>query len=291
MTSIRFKVWGCRGGRNTCGSSLGNATSCYSLAVDDELFVFDAGRGLVALAEEVVDGGALAAARRLHLVITHAHMDHWEGLKDARWMWRRNNGIALHVLAPREALDAIRQGHQPPAFVALEVLALGTLASLQFTELHPGSKVALPGATLEPVALHHYSGIAPNQRHLDTLGCRLAIDTGPAVAYLCDHEPTPQTRAMESAVLAASQLALVDASYARVADHAFGHGSIEYAAELARVHPSTRVLATHLGPDLSDREIEDAHRHFGATTPNLAIAVEGCEEHWDPAARRFARVG
>jgi phosphoribosyl 1,2-cyclic phosphodiesterase len=288
--TARFHMWGCRGGRNTCGSRVGNATSCCSIAVGRELFVFDAGTGLVALSEEIVEGGRLAAIARAHVLVTHAHMDHWEGLKDARWLWRRDNGLDVIVLAPKEALDTIRRVHEPPAFVQLEVLAAGTLASLSFVEIAAAQTIALPGATLETVALHHYSVVAPNKRYLDTVGCKLSLDGGPAIAYVCDHEPTPATRAMEDGLLSSCQLAIVDSNYSRVAEHAFGHGSIEYAAELARRHPNVRIVAAHHGPYQSDRAIEEAYERYGAGCPNLVIAVEHREERWDEASRSFVPV-
>jgi phosphoribosyl 1,2-cyclic phosphodiesterase len=284
---MSLRVWGCRGGRNTGNSEIGNSTSCYSLAVGADLFIFDAGRGLCTLAASLATDERLRRIERLHLLITHAHMDHWEGLKDAEWMWRRDNELALTVLAPKEALDTIVAAHQPPAFVALDVLARGTLASLSFVGLTADGKVDLPGASVESFSLRHYSGIPPHQRHLDTLGYRVAVAGGPTIAYLSDHEPTAETRAMEDAVAAASQLVIVDANYGDVAQHAFGHGSIESAAELARRHPATRVLAGHHGPMQSDRQIEDALARHGAGLANFAIAREGCDAVWDGAAGRF----
>ena len=281
MTAIEFQVWGCRGGRNTPGSRIGNLTSCYALRVGPELFVFDAGRGLGALADAVIRDGDVT---RIHVLVTHAHLDHWEGLKDAAWMWTPRNGIALTLLGPGEALATIRRGHEPPAFVALDVLALGTLASFAYVELAAGATLALPGATLTTVALHHYSGVAPDRRHLDTLGYHLAIDGGPRVAYLCDHEPAPATRATEDALLATSDLALVDANYGELAEHAFGHGSLAYAAELALRHPNTAVLATHHGPARTDDAIDEGHRRYGATCANLAIARDGLRLRWNGAA-------
>lgn len=284
---MSLQVWGCRGGRNSCNSQIGNSTSCYSLAVGADLFIFDAGRGLCTLAASLATDDRLRRIERLHLLITHAHMDHWEGLKDAEWMWRRDNELALTVLAPKEALDTIVAAHQPPAFVALDVLARGTLRSLSFVALTAGGKVDLPGASVDSFSLRHYSGIAPHQRHLDTLGYRVAVAAGPTIAYLSDHEPTAETRAMEDAVASASQLVIVDANYSDVAQHAFGHGSIESAAELARRHPATRVLAGHHGPMQSDPDIEDALARHGAGLSNFAIAREGRDEVWDPAAGRF----
>jgi ribonuclease BN (tRNA processing enzyme) len=289
MDSVVFDVWGSRGGRSYGGSRIGTLTSCYSIATRDDLFVFDGGRGLARVAEALFSDDRFSGIKRVHVHITHAHLDHWEGLKDAEWMWRKGNGLELTLLGPKEALDAIRHGHQPPAYVPLEILALGTLGSLSFVELAADTSVQVAGATLQTVALHHYSGIAPNRRYLDAIGYRLDLPGGPAVVYLNDHEPVAATREREDAVLVGSHLAIVDANFCNLADHAFGHGSIESAADVARRHPDTLVLASHHGPMVSDAQIEDAYLRHGAGLTNLAIAVESDSWLWNAAVRRFTR--
>jgi phosphoribosyl 1,2-cyclic phosphodiesterase len=269
------------------GSRIGNATSCYSLHAGEHLYVLDAGRGLLELSHALEREAPLRAVRHVHVLITHAHVDHWEGLKDAAWMWRPRNGLHLSVLAPTEALETIRRGLEQPGFVPLEVLALGTLAELRMAALRAGERVELPGATLELAALHHYCGVAPARRHLETLGYRLALPGGPVVCYLCDHEPTAETQATEDALVAGAHLAILDANFSDIAQHAFGHGSIEYAAALAARHPRMRVLASHHGPMRSDEVIEEAFARHGAGRPNVAIAVEGQVLRWSADTSSF----
>ena len=285
-----FQVWGNRGGRNTMGSRIGNSTSCYSLLAGEHLYVFDAGRGLLALSHALERDEELRAVKKLHVFVTHAHVDHWEGLKDAAWMWRRKNGLRLSLYGPAEALETIRRDLAPPAFVSLDVLAQGTLAHLSYEELRAGAPCSLPSASLEVAALHHYSGAAPTRRHLETLGYRLALPGGPTVCYLSDHEPTAATQAMEDTLLSGAQLAIVDANFSDIAEHAFGHGSIEYAAALAARHPSVQILASHHGPMRSDEVIEDALRRHGAGRPKLALAIEQQALRWDAGAAAFSMV-
>lgn len=287
---IWFQVWGSRGSRNQVGSRIGNSTSCYSLAVGQDLFVFDAGSGLLALSAALAEEPRLKAITRVHLLVTHAHWDHWDGLKDAEWMWRKNNGLALSILAPKEAHAAIAAVFEPPSFVRLEVLAMGTLASLRFVELAAGDSCDLPGAKLEVLALHHYSGMGTERRYLDTLGYRLVVNGGPTVVYMCDHEPTESTRDLEDAALASADLAVVDASYGDCVEHAFGHGSIESATHLALRHPTVRLLAAHHGPLRTDDEIENAARRHASKLNRFGIACEGATEIWDASARRFVPI-
>ena len=282
-----FQIWGARGSRNATGSTIANRTSCYSLAVGQDLYVFDAGSGLLELSAAQHSDTRLAHIRRVHLLVTHAHWDHWEGIKDAEWLWRKGNGIELTILAPKEALDAIERTCQPPSFVRLEILALGTVKSLSFVELEAGGEVPLPSAQLLPLPLNHYSGISPHVQALYTLGYRLSVKDGPTVVYLCDHEPSAATAEMEDAALASADLAIVDASYGNISEHAFGHGSIESAAVMSRRFPKLRILAAHHGPMRKDRDIEEAMERHGSSLPHLSLASDGHEEIWDAEKKRF----
>jgi ribonuclease BN (tRNA processing enzyme) len=291
---VWLDVWGCRGSKSFAAgrSRIGNHTSCYSVQRGEDLFVFDAGRGLAVLAQATQSpatplGRRLSSARRVTLLVTHAHMDHWEGIKDADWLWARNSGVELRILGPAQALETIRRAYSHPSFVPLEMLARGTVAELAYRELAPRAKTELGDATLETVTLNHYAGTDEGPAYLDTFGYLLTLPGGATVGYLSDHEPIAETRAMEDDVARAARALIVDAHFADVREHAFGHGSQEHAACCARRHPETLVVAGHHGPAQSDERIEEAFVRHGRGAENLALAIEGRAFAWDAGARRF----
>ena len=76
---MRVRLWGVRGstpvpGRGT--QKFGGNTSCLQVSAADGMeLVLDAGTGIREL------GGALAGrSRRLHVLLTHLHLDHIQGL-------------------------------------------------------------------------------------------------------------------------------------------------------------------------------------------------------------------
>lgn len=253
----------------------------------EHLYVFDAGSGLLPLSAALTNDARLQAVTHVHLLVSHAHWDHWEGIKDAEWMWRKNNGLTLSIMGPKEALDTMHRSCTPPAFVELEVLAMGTLDQLSFTELEAGMSLELGPATLGTIVLNHYSGLGSGRRDLHTLGYRLTVKDGPTIVYLCDHEPTSETGAMEDDAFSGADFAIVDASYSNAADHAFGHGSVESAAAMSRRYPDVRVLAAHHGPTRSDADIEDSAVRHGLGLKRFGLATEGLCEDWDASSGSF----
>src|SRR5947207_11968441 len=78
---MRVTVWGCRGSVATPGAETvryGGNTSCVEVSLDDgTVIVLDAGTGIRRLGQSLLERGA----RRLHLLLTHLHLDHLEGLR------------------------------------------------------------------------------------------------------------------------------------------------------------------------------------------------------------------
>ena len=76
---LRVKYWGARGSIPTPGAEMarhGGNTSCVELTLSDgSEVILDAGTGICALGRErTIDAG------RVHLLLTHLHLDHIQGL-------------------------------------------------------------------------------------------------------------------------------------------------------------------------------------------------------------------
>ena len=287
--AIQFDVWGSRGSRSLVPpqSRIGNYTSCYSVLDGRDLFALDAGRGLAALAHAVGTQARFRNVARLHVLVTHAHVDHWEGLKDADWFWLRRSRLAITVFGPREALDAIRAGHAPPSYVPLGVLARGMNARLSYRALRSGATRAIGRWTVRTEALNHFSGDGSWRRRLDTIGYRLAVPGGPTVAYISDHEPSAGMAAAEARLVKGADLAVYDAHFSEVREQTYGHGSHEHSARVARTSPATLVLAGHHCPACSDDQIRGALRRHGRGLRNYRLAIEGRTYVWDPLKAGF----
>ncbi|HJS75707.1 MAG TPA: MBL fold metallo-hydrolase, partial [Vicinamibacteria bacterium] len=280
---VEFEIWGARGSRSLSPpiSSIANYTSCYSVRAGADLFVLDGGRGLGVLSRSLSAETRFRGIERVHLLLSHSHMDHWEGLKDAEWFWTNGNGLELFILGAEEALETVRRGYGHPAYVPLEVLASQTLRRLSFSTLQVDETRRIRRWKLETFALNHYSGGGRSKNRLETLGYRLRSPQGFVIAYLCDHEPSPATEHDENRMLEGAHLALIDAHFADRVQHAYGHGSQEHAASLAKRHPRTLVLAAHHGPTHDDRDIRSAHARHGKDLANYAVAAEGMRLTWN----------
>jgi phosphoribosyl 1,2-cyclic phosphodiesterase len=287
--ALYFDVWGCRGSRclEPGQSSIGIHTACYSILWGEDLLVLDAGRGLAALGGAIARQARFRDVRRIHVLLSHAHMDHWEGLKDVDWFWRRDRALEITIHGTMEALGTVERAFSPPAYVPLRQLVLGGPVKVESSALSAGTKRELGVFEVTAESLHHYSGSGQTRCALDAVGYRIDAPGGPGVAYVSDHEPPKEGTGQEEALLRGAALALGDAHFPDRAQQMHGHGSQEFWAEAARRRPETLVLAGHLGPLLRDAEVKTSARRHGEGLPNFRLAREGETYRWSVRERRF----
>ena len=230
--------------------------------------MLDAGTGIRELGLSL---GAKAPGT-IHLLLTHLHLDHLEGLGFFQPLW--NPETVLHIWGPPSPVDPlsvrIARYMSPPLFPVLlsEVPADVCLHDVP-TEPWP-----IGSATVSAHPVVHRG---------PTVGYRLEAD-GASLAYLPDHEPSLGGPIDEShrswisglEIAVGADLLLHDAQYTEdeyPAKVGWGHSSVAHAVEFAQVARVRRLLLFHHDPLHSDsglRRLEGRARElWGEAEPPL----------------------
>src|SRR4051812_45968033 len=176
---MRLRVWGARGSVPTPGRETmryGGNTSCVQVTLSDGTeIVLDAGTGIRPL------GLALPAGERpLHILLTHLHLDHIQGLMFFAPMFRAESEIVIYGPSATEVPAAslrdrlARYISQPLTPIEIRELP----CHMSFREAEP-SEWRIGPATIQAASVAHRG---------PTLGYRIT-ENGSSVVYIPDHEP------------------------------------------------------------------------------------------------------
>lgn len=274
---MRVKIWGCRGSVATPGQGTvgyGGNTSCVEVSLDDgTILVLDAGTGIRGLGIELIERGA----RRLHLLLTHLHLDHLEGLRFFAPLW--DERVTLDIWGPPSPVlsleERVRRSFSPPLFpIDLRDLP----AQVTFRDV-PRQPWALEGASLAADLVLHPG---------PTVGFRVESAEA-SFAYLPDHEPALAGIAERSndwisgaAIAENVDLLVHDAQYSegeyeeRVG---WGHSSIADAVAFTRAVGARRLVLFHHEPlhtdDWLERLEERAQSLMSSNGEQPTLAREG----------------
>lgn len=148
-------VWGVRGSVPTASADrmeYGGGTSCLSVEAGDQLVIFDAGSGLIRLGESLRRRGG---PRRIHLLLSHLHIDHLLGL--FAFPPLHDPAAEIRVYGPAGVREVLERLIRPPYWP----LGLGDFpAELTFRELAPGDTLLLEGE--KGLGLRTMAGRHPN---------------------------------------------------------------------------------------------------------------------------------
>jgi phosphoribosyl 1,2-cyclic phosphodiesterase len=275
---VRLTIWGCRGSVPTPGAETvryGGNTSCVEVALDDgAVLVLDAGTGITRLGRELVDRGV----RRLHLLLTHLHLDHLEGLRFFGPLWDKR--VTVHIWGPPSPVSSLQEriarSFSPPLFpIDLREVP----ARIEFHDV-PREPWTLDGVSLAASLVVHPG---------PTVGFRIETATS-SFAYLPDHEPALvgaiADRARDwisgAAIAEGVDLLLHDAQYF---EHEYeerigwGHSSVADAVAFGRAVGARRLLLFHHEPLHSDGSLdrleERARSLAGSNGMEPTLAREG----------------
>jgi phosphoribosyl 1,2-cyclic phosphodiesterase len=273
---MRLTIWGCRGSVPTPGPDTvryGGNTSCVEVSLDNGTnLVLDAGTGIRRLGFDLLDRGA----RRVHLLLTHLHLDHLEGLRFFAPLW--DERVTLDIWGPPSPLLTLRErisrSFSPPLFpIDLREVP----ARVTFHDV-PRQPWTVDGARLLADLVVHPG---------PTVGFRIETVTS-SFAYLPDHEPalagTIAARSRDwisgAAIADDVDILLHDAQYfedeyeERIG---WGHSSVSDAVAFARAVGARRLVLFHHEPRHTDASLERLEAR--------ARSLVGGNEDWPALAR------
>ena len=275
---MKVRVWGCRGSLAAPGPDTiryGGNTSCVEIrGAEGEALVLDAGTGMrplgVAMANENL--------QRVHILLTHLHLDHLQGLGFFRPLFRPD--VEVHIWGPPSPVqplsDRIATYLSPPLF---PVRLADIPCQVTFHDA-PEAPVAIGSLTVRAALVTHQG---------PTVGYRIE-EAGRAVVYLPDHEPgiagdlTEQPADWVSGYELArgADVLLHDGQYGddEYTRHAgWGHSAVGHVVAFARKADIDRLVLFHHDPYHTDAELEalvaDARRIWGDGEERVCAAWEG----------------
>jgi phosphoribosyl 1,2-cyclic phosphodiesterase len=252
---VKATVRGCRGsmaapGPDTAGC--GGNTACIALELDDGTpLILDAGTGIRLLGLELAQG----LSRPIHILLTHLHLDHLEGLTLFAPIWMTET--ELHIWGPPSPVSSLAERitrlFSPPLF------------PVQLSELP--AQVHCHDLPAETFQVGSASVLAQPVTHRGpTVGVRIA-DGRQSLAYIPDHEPylgfapeEVESSWLSGFALAADVGTLVhDAQYSEGEyreRRGFGHSSVDHAVAFAQAARARQLVLFHHDPLHSDTELE-----------------------------------
>jgi len=174
---VKARIWGCRGSLAAPGPETvryGGNTSCVEIRGEDgQVLVLDAGTGMRPLGVVMAEEGT----EPVHVLLTHLHMDHLQGLGFFRPLFQP--GREIHIWGPASPVqplaDRIATYLSPPLF---PVRLADVPSKVHFHDVPDG--VATLGSISFGAELVTHQG--------PTVGYRIE-EKGRSVVYMPDHEP------------------------------------------------------------------------------------------------------
>jgi phosphoribosyl 1,2-cyclic phosphodiesterase len=287
---MRARVWGCRGSLAAPGPETlryGGNTSCVEVRLDGgSTLVLDAGTGIralgVAIGRDPVD--------ELHILLTHLHLDHLQGLGFFRPLFRPE--VNAHIWGPASPVqslaDRIAIYLSPPLF---PVRLADIPAQVTFHDA-PEEVVTIGSATVRAGKVTHQG---------PTVGYRIE-EGGRTLVYLPDHEPSIGVNLSDEStewisghdVAHGADVLFHDAQYS---DHEYpehvgwGHSCIDHVMGFASKAGVGSVVLFHHDPYHSDDDLDallaEAQSRWDGPDDQVYLANEGMTINLDDSGVRF----
>ncbi len=257
--SVAVTFWGVRGTIPTPGAHTaryGGNTACVEIRTGDgHLVILDAGTGIRGLGKQLA-GLQAPDGVRAHIVLSHAHWDHIQGLPYFAPFFRKGNVIT--VWGPKQGtveMGEILRLLMAPVVFPVPLDALAATLEVKHVDTAP---IDTEGCTITSMRVRHPAV---------TLGYRLETPDGTSIVYVTDDELGPggqydvgaKWRERFVKFIGDADLLIHDAMYTpdEIATHSgWGHSTYAEAVELAREAGAKRLALFHHEPEHADDSMD-----------------------------------
>jgi phosphoribosyl 1,2-cyclic phosphodiesterase len=267
---MRIEFFGVRGtvpSTAAAGTDFGRNTACVAVtSPSGDLLVLDAGTGLKALGDRLAGPGE-KTRRRIHLLLTHFHFDHIQGLPFFAPLDSAGTETFIYSgIAPRALRRTLVRFLAPPFFPAA------------FADTASPKRFFRIGA--EPVEVGGLAVTSCPLRHPQACVSYRLQENGEALVFATDTEHPPSGFDERLAAFARGARWLVyDAMYTpeeyEAGRRGWGHSTWAAGVALARAAEVGRLLLFHLNPDYSDADLRRLEALAQKEFPRTVCAREG----------------
>ncbi len=270
---MRLKFWGVRGSTPTPQPDnvrYGGNTPCLEIRSDaGALLIVDCGTGLRMLGKSLKKEFGDRPIRA-HLLLSHYHWDHIQGLPFFSPLYDRKNQFHFYSYTlPGPSLEEALKGQMADPYFPVKMSAM--LSVRTFTEIKQGP-FQLEDFIIQARQINHPQGC---------LSFRIE-SSGKTVLYATDNEPgDPNSDHAVRELARGVDLMIYDSQYSRdqLANEkkGWGHSTWEEGVIICQEKGVKELVLFHHDPDSSDETVDRIQETARARFPNTRAAYEGME--------------
>lgn len=288
QSSMFVTFWGTRGSISTPGSrteKYGGNTPCVSVKYEDTLIVMDAGTGIRNLGLELAqEAQKNNSGLKIHLLLSHTHWDHIQGLPFFAPAYLPNSKICIYGSPNKEVfLESILQRQMDVNYFPVDMAALA--AELTIIEISD-KKVQIGPVTVDWQEQVCHPGGSVRYR-LSAGDRKIVYATDVELDQIFSPEqPTAKTKQLAKeykAFIKDCDLLIADGQYTAreyPAMRGWGHTSISTITDVAVEQGVKQLAVFHHDPQHSDTMLDKlwtdfAHKHTSENDTKIFWAREG----------------
>ncbi len=265
------------------GGTIGGNTTCITLELENELIIFDAGSGIRALGEALMDKSSPFAQKysfyhgkgHAHIFFTHTHWDHIQGLPFFTPLLETGN--IFDVYHVHDYVPAVLSRQMEPETFPFKIERVG--ATLHFHQIEEGAQVEIDGAAITNTQLKHPGKAYAYRVEVDNIAIVLATD---GEYKSLDFASTKKYNNF----YANADILIFDAMFSvreSFIKEDWGHSSALIGVDIAREANVKRLFLFHHDPATTDEELmqvlQQTREYAGSKGPypEVFLAQDGME--------------